>query len=114
MSTHIANYWLFKSGKVDSNSSNRQLYRELFDTLFEPYYSPVTFDEQLHRLGEFQKLLDTAIDFGLKASGHYLGFVQCRWGPRGVYGVLTYPALVGLEYEGEELKRTVEYHRRAE
>jgi len=53
---------------------------------------------------EFQDVLDTAIQHGMKVLGQTSDNTEYRWGARDDNTPMVRPALHALVYEGEELK----------
>lgn len=107
MPIHIANFWVTNSDKRYSDG-RREEYHELLETLFEPYFTANTPDEKLRRRKEFNEVLDKAVEFGIKASGHPFDMVEFRWLPRKTDSITLKPAIVALEYKGEEVEHTEE------
>jgi hypothetical protein len=85
----------------------REIYRQLFETLFEPYYKPESKNSNSQRRGDFEEVMDKAINFGMKVLG-CSSPIEIRWGNRLDGVIMTFPGVYLLHFGGQELQQSVQ------
>lgn len=89
-----------------AGAHRKNLYVDLFESLFEPYYTSKTPIEVRQRQQEFDDVLDKAYEHGMKVLGFADGKFVHRWGPKNPVGIMFCPSLTVLEYEDGKVRYT--------